>query len=264
MEQTIKVLFIGAGRMSQAIIAGLVKDSRFEISVTNNGNQKRLINLQDTYDVAVKTEWEKELTTFNIIVLAMPPEAHDEVLRLINPIIDGQLVITVAAGIGPTQLEQQLPKGTPVAWIMPNTAAELGQSTTLYTLGQYVQSFHQNVVEDLIKGIGVFEKVSEQQIHELTPITGSAPAFIYEIAESLVNSALESGITEDKARKLVAEMIGGAASMLKTGQSPKELKDQVATPGGVTWAGLNVLKENNLDGLMRDAIDACHKKAKRE
>ncbi|MDR6999225.1 pyrroline-5-carboxylate reductase [Neobacillus niacini] len=254
------VLFIGAGRMAQALIEGLNKN-KFAILVGNNGNEERLQEVRETYDVETTDNWHQHVSKMDIIILAMPPESHDPILVELAELIHGQLVITVAAGIDPSYLESKLPKGTPVAWIMPNTAAKLGKSMTLYALGQHVNQEQQVWIEALISGIGEFEQVTQQQIHELTAVTGSAPAFIYRVAEALEKITLESGVTTEQARKLVANMIAGSAEMLKTNADPAELADEVATPGGSTAAGLEVLDTNHLDHLMIDAIEACRQKA---
>ncbi|MBS4196629.1 pyrroline-5-carboxylate reductase [Lederbergia citri] len=254
------VLFIGAGRMAQALIKGLDKNE-FAILVGNNGNEQRLRDIKETFDVEITTHWSQEIHKMDIIILALPPESHEVILAKLSETISGQLVITVAAGIDPTYLESRLPKGTPVAWVMPNTAAMLGKSMTLYTLGQHVSQELQEWIEELICGIGEFEKVTEQQIHELTAVTSSAPAFIYRVAEALEKITIESGVSKVQARKLVANMIAGSAEMLKTNVAPAELADAVATPGGSTAAGLEVLDTNHLDHLMIDAIEACRQKA---
>ncbi|MBI0579194.1 pyrroline-5-carboxylate reductase [Neobacillus cucumis] len=254
------VLFIGAGRMAQALIEGLNKN-KFAILVGNNGNEERLHDVREIYDVETTDYWQQEVSMMDIIILAMPPESHDSILADLVDLVHGQLIITVAAGIGPTYLESKLPKGTAVAWVMPNTAAKLGKSMTLYALGQNVKQVQQDWIEALIYGIGEFEKVTEQQIHELTAVTGSAPAFIYRVAEALEKITMESGVSQEQARKLVANMIAGSAEMLKTNADPAELADEVATPGGSTAAGLEVLDTNHLDHLMIDAIEACRQKA---
>lgn len=256
------MLFIGAGRMAQAIIEGLKNKREFKIVVANRGNKERLDFVKDTFCVETTEYWNKEVSKANIIILAMPPEAHEPILHELANIITGQLVITVAAGIRPTYLEEILPKETPVAWVMPNTAAKLGESMTLYALGRNVNPTHAEWTEALISGIGEYEQVTEQQIIELTAITGSAPAFIYRIAEALEQITLESGVTKGQARKLVSQMIAGSAEMLKTNVDPLVLVNQVATPGGSTAAGLEVIDENHLDQLIRDAIDACREKAR--
>ncbi|WP_138418850.1 pyrroline-5-carboxylate reductase [Aquibacillus sediminis] len=257
-----QILFIGAGRMAQAIISGLADNDQFVITATNNGNKQRLREVEHTYGISTVDTWKDIIERVDVVVLALPPEGHESLLTELSSHINEQFIITVAAGIDPEYLEAKLPLHTPVAWVMPNTAAELGKSMTLYTCGQYVHDDHKKLLETILHGIGPFEQLTQQQVHQLTPITGSAPAFVYYLAESLVQQALGAGITEEQARKLVAQMIDGSAALLKTGESPKQLADQVATPGGVTAAGLQVFEANGFDKIAEDAICACHDRAK--
>lgn len=253
-----KVVFIGAGRMAQAIIAGLTKQSDWSIVVSNNGNVNRLEEMEQKYGVQTTDSWKEEIFDADAIVLAMPPEAHDSVLKELALFIDKQFVITVAAGIGPSYLEKSLPEQTPVAWLMPNTAASKGKSITLCAKGTQMEQVHEDMLEQILSSIGTAEIVSEEQVHTLTPITGSAPAFVYQMANNLVQSAKEAGISEQQARKLVADMIAGAASMLQTEEDPQDLINQVATPGGVTAAGLEVLEQHDFNSMMKQVIKACH------
>ncbi|WP_246367007.1 pyrroline-5-carboxylate reductase [Paraliobacillus salinarum] len=253
-----KVVFIGAGRMAQAIIAGLTKQSDWLIVVSNNGNVNRLEEMEQKYGVQTTDSWKEEIFDADVIVLAIPPEAHDSVLKELALFIDKQFVITVAAGIGPSDLEKSLPEQTPVAWLMPNTAASKGKSITLCAKGTQMEQVHEDMLEKILSSIGTAEIVSEEQVHTLTPITGSAPAFVYQMANNLVQSAKEAGISEQQARKLVADMIAGAASMLQTEEDPQDLINQVATPGGVTAEGLEVLEQHDFNSMMKQVIKACH------
>ncbi|WP_053217498.1 pyrroline-5-carboxylate reductase [Virgibacillus senegalensis] len=259
-----KILFIGAGRMAQAIIGGLAGNERFSITASNNDNEERLHYVKAAYGISVSNDWRQEVANSDIVLLAMPPEIHPPLLEDLARLIDNQLVITVAAGISPSLLEDALPEGTPVAWVMPNTAARLSESSTLYAAGKHVELHHKQLLEEILMGIGAFENVTEEQLYELTAITGSAPAFIYRIAESLKNQAAAVGISEQQARKLVAQMIAGSAAMLQTGEDPAELADQVATPGGSTAAGLRVLDEKGIDQLMQQAVTACREKSRQD
>jgi pyrroline-5-carboxylate reductase len=259
-----KVLFIGAGRMAQAIIAGLKDKVEFDVLVTNSGDRERLDFVRDTYSVETTMDWKSKVHAVDIIILAIPPEAHERELKALASLIERQLIITVAAGISPTYLESMLPEETPVAWIMPNTAAKIGMSMTLYSPGKHVDFEHIEWIQSLICGIGEFELVSEQQIFDLTAITGSAPAFIYRVAEALEEITLMSGVSKEQARKLVAQMIAGSAEMLKTNVSTEELVNEVATPGGSTASGLKVLEEKQLDQMIKQAIQACREKVQGE
>ena len=259
-ESNKKILFIGAGRMAQAIIAGL-NNTDMTIVVSNNGDAKRLEEVERKFGVLTTDSWKEEIEDADMIVLAIPPEAHESVLKEMELFVDRHFIVTLAAGIDTTYLEASLPEGTPTAWVMPNPAASLGKSVTLYTLGKHVGEQHEKMLEVLLTSIGSSEKVTEDQVHALTPITGSGSAFIYQMAASLIASAMDTGVTEGKARKLVADMIHGAAAMLQSGESPKKLIDQVASPGGVTAAGLEVMDDGQFDQMMQDVVTACHKRA---
>ncbi|MDN4072259.1 pyrroline-5-carboxylate reductase [Fictibacillus terranigra] len=256
-------LFIGAGRMAESMIKGLQssKDQDISIIAGNQGNTERLQQLFSLYGIETTTDWIHHVRESSVIVLAVPPDAHDAVLEQLSPVIDGQLVISVAAGIGLQKLESNLPSGTPVAWVMPNTASEAGESVSIYTHAQNLDDGQIERLKILLDSIGSSEKCTEEQIHKLTAVTGSAPAFLYEFASALIHAAASYGISEGQARKLVSQMIYGSAVMLKSGVSPIDLREAVTTPGGATAAGLEVLKEADFGQLVQKAVQAANDRA---
>ncbi|WP_110111950.1 pyrroline-5-carboxylate reductase [Bacillus sp. CGMCC 1.16541] len=261
MTKKPRLLFIGAGRMAQAIIAGLVPANKDSIIVTNNGNVQRLAEVSDKYGIVVAKNWRDEVKNVDVVVLAMPPQAHGELLTELSHHVTGQLVVTVAAGIGPSYMEERLPKGTPVAWIMPNTAAMIGESMSLYAIGQHVTDMHKEVLVAILNGIGQSQLCTEEVVHHLTAITGSAPAFFYSFTEALISKEKQYGVDESVAKQLVIQMVYGSSLLLKREGNPAELREQVTTPGGATAEGLKVMKEYLFAEMMGKAIDATNKKA---
>ncbi|HET7628604.1 MAG TPA: pyrroline-5-carboxylate reductase [Bacillales bacterium] len=262
--ETPRILFIGAGRMAEAILAGLVSHEKFDreqLMIANHTDNERLQCLQQQYGVSFTFDWREEVSDKDVILLACPPEAHPEVLETLSKLVDGQFVVSVAAGIGTEKLQQSLPEGTPVAWVMPNTAADIGESISLYSLGSYVTDQHKKMLQHMLAGIGESQACTDQQIHVLTAITGSAPAFIYRFAEILEKAAMHYGISQEQARKLVVQMIYGSGAMLKNGEAPDELRQQVTSPGGATAAGLEVLAQNNFSGIVKEAVTAVNARA---
>ncbi|WP_226656064.1 pyrroline-5-carboxylate reductase [Pseudalkalibacillus hwajinpoensis] len=254
------ILFIGAGRMAEAIFSGLNQsDAIGKITISNQSDQTKLAHLKATYKVETG-EWQEVLSNHDVVILAMPPAAHPDVLQELSSKVTKHFVITVAAGIGPSILEASLP-GLPTAWIMPNTAADIGESMSLFACGEYVKQEHRKVLQTILDAIGESEELSEQQIHDLTAVTGSAPAFVYHFAEALEKSAQSYGLSSEVARKLVVQMIFGSASMLKDGREAGDLRDQVTTPGGATAAGLEVLEKANFTKLLHEAVLAVNDKA---
>ncbi|HEU5139934.1 MAG TPA: pyrroline-5-carboxylate reductase [Bacillales bacterium] len=263
-ENTPRVLFIGAGRMAEAIFAGLIHNNdahKKNIMISNRSNGQKLMELEERYGVRSTRQWQDAVSEADVILLAMPPEAHPEVLAELDALVDGQFIVTVAAGIGPTQLEAALPAGTPTAWVMPNTAADIGESISLYTYGKAVDDHHRQMLEVILAAIGDSQECTEEQIHKLTAITGSAPAFIYFIAENLEEAAMQYGIDRKQAKKLVTQMIYGSGAMLKNGGEAADLRQQVTSPGGATAAGLEVLTEHQLPEILKEAVSAVNARA---
>lgn len=257
------ILFIGAGRMAEAIFSGLKQSEHIgTITISNQSDKQRLEQLKAIYQVET-ANWQEVASEQDVIILAMPPSAHPAVLEELSKLVTKPFVITVAAGIGPSVLEEALP-GRATAWIMPNTAADVGESMSLYACGQHVTNDHRKMLQLILDGIGESEELSEEQIHELTAVTGSAPAFLYQFAEALEQSARSYGISKVQASKLVVQMIYGSAAMLKDGREAGDLRDQVTTPGGATAAGLEVLQEANFSELLHEAVVAVNQKAKEQ
>lgn len=257
-----RILFIGAGRMAEAIFSGLVhRKGEFieEIIISNRSDQARLQSMQERYGVTTTTRWQDHVAGADVILMAMKPGDHQAVLQELAPLIDGQFVMTVAAGVGTALLEKHLPEGTPVAWVMPNTAAMVGQSMSIYTYGAHARPEHKQALEMILDGIGDSVECTEEQIHDLTAITGSAPAFLYRFTELLEAAAVSYGVTAEQARKMVIGMVYGSATMLKeTGIAPATLRDGVTTPGGATAAGLRVLEEAGLPQMLKGAVEATN------
>jgi len=259
------ILFIGAGRMSEAIIAGITANSYEQVNsiyVANQKNIDRVHELAIKYQVQPIEKLEDMVEKVNMIVLAMPPSEHEVVLRKLKPFITSQFVVTVAAGISPSYMETFLPKGTAVGWIMPNTAAMVGHSISLYTYGTSVSERHHSQMELLVNSIGTSQYCTEDEIHDLTAVTGSAPAFLYLFVESLIEQTEKFGVSKETAEKLVKEMVIGSAEMLKGNMTPKELREQVTTPGGATEEGINVLRNRHFQEILQEAVVATNRKAK--
>lgn len=259
------LLMVGAGRMAEAILAGIVKnkDNSFEtITMTNFSNKTKLEQLKQNYPIHISLDWESEITSHDVILLASPPHTQEDILRKLASKVHGQLIITVAAGIDTSFMEERLPIGTPVCWMMPNTAAQVGQSMSTFSCGQYVEKSHREILSEILASIGVAEEMSEQHVHDLTAITGSSPAFIYAFVEALEEAALDYGVTRDQARRLVVNMFKGSIAMLEEGHDPKDLMQQVASPGGSTAEGLEVLKNQDFSAIIKQAIMATNKHAR--
>ncbi|MCS1352734.1 pyrroline-5-carboxylate reductase [Mechercharimyces sp. CAU 1602] len=261
--EKVNIIVIGAGRMAEAIVAGLLQHKREDVGrivITNRSRRERLQELKNRYRVEVAHTWQEEIGEADVVLLAIPPTEHHEVLDALAPYITKQLVITIAGGIGLTPLTERLPSGTAVAWIMPNTAAQIGESISPFTMNN-VDQLQRSWVELLVGGIGSGVECTEQEVINLTAITGSAPAFIYRIAEVLGGLTEERGIEPETGRRLVAQMIYGTSKMLMQEGEPAQLREQVTSPGGSTAAGLQSLEDHGFEKIFCEAIRATDRRA---
>lgn len=257
-------LFIGAGRMSEAILSGLITsgEERASIVVSNRRDKEKLSKLAERYGVRATQDAVAEAKHADTIVLCSPPDQVSDVLARLAPVLRGQLVMSVAAGIDVTYMKKRMPDKTPAAWIMPNTGAMIASSISPFTVSEDIGDGEFAEVERIVKSIGDGYRTTEDQVHALTAVTGSAPAFFYLYYEAMVKCASEAGVSNEDAAFLVKTMMKGSLAMLSEGYDAESLIDQVASPGGSTREGLNVLEDHDLEGLIKKAVKAANDHAR--
>lgn len=257
-------LFIGAGRMSEAILSGLVTsgEEASSIVVANRQDKEKLSTLSERYGVRTTQDAVEEAKHADTIVLCSPPDQVSDVLGQLTPVLGGQLVISVAAGIDVTYMKKRMPVGTAAAWIMPNTGAMIASSISPYTVSEDIQDGELKEVERIVQSIGEGYRTNEKKVHALTAVTGSAPAFFYLYYEAMVKCASEAGVSNEDAAFLVRNMMQGSLAMLSEGYDAETLIDQVASPGGSTREGIQVLEDGDMAGLIKEAVKAANAHAK--
>lgn len=258
-----RISFIGAGSMAEAILSGLLKKGMISpesIHVTNRTNIDRLHELQEQYQVRCLQEKKEAVKLGDILILAVKPKDVNEAIESIKPYIrKEQLLISVLAGVSTEYLEYRIGIDMPVIRAMPNTSAAIGLSATALKAGKHASEDHLQLAETLFQAIGTtvtFE--NEQELHAVTGISGSGPAYIYYFAEAMEEAAKHLGISSDKARSLIIQTILGAASMLSNSdEHPSILRQKVTSKGGTTEAGISTLEHFR----SREALVECIKRA---
>jgi pyrroline-5-carboxylate reductase len=257
--------FLGAGQMATALVGGWTKAGlldaarsraadpfaeargRFEKAtgvVTVNGNR----------DVAAACD---------VLVLAVKPQVLPAVLAELRPALHaGHLVISIAAGVTLQALADGLGSTVRLVRVMPNTPCLVGASATGYSPGSTATPDDVELVGKLFGAVGKAYRVSEPQLDAVTGLSGSGPAYVYAFIEALADGGVRCGLPRDVAQSLAAQTVLGAAKMvLETGQHPAVLKDAVASPGGTTIAGLQVLERAAFRSAAIDAVEAATKRA---
>lgn len=252
--------FIGAGNMAEAIITGLLNTGcpKERIFVTNKSNNERLIYMNNNYGIGVNYDRQLQelIDQSEVVILAMKPKDLFAALdHLKSHLKSDQLIISVLAGASSKQISECLGTKNPIIRAMPNTSATVGQSATGIARGVNADDSHVRIAEEIFSAIGTTTVVDEDDLHLVTGLAGSGPAYIYRIVESLEQAAVSLGLKEEAAKALVRQVIIGAAEMLKNSDvDPGELRRKVTSPGGTTAAGLRALENHQLPKALLEAV----------
>ncbi|REB10114.1 pyrroline-5-carboxylate reductase [Sporosarcina sp. BI001-red] len=261
-----KVVFVGAGSMAEAVIAGICKQGTVRpsnIFVTNRADEERLQLLKSTYGISLVSTDKTELRTADLVVLATKPKDIYTVMEQISPLLNKQAVIlSVLAGVSIDTIESGLGKHA-IARSMPNTSAAIGKSATGVAFNCSTSPNEKQEILELLSSIGIVAEVEEDDLHAVTALSGSGPAYIYYLAEALETAAIRAGIEQSIARDLIIQTIEGAACMLRqTQEEPSLLRKNVTSPGGTTEAGLRALTSGGFHEAVFSCIDQAEKRSR--
>ncbi|QDV48626.1 pyrroline-5-carboxylate reductase [Gimesia fumaroli] len=253
--------FIGAGRMATALAAGLISSgftSADHVSASDTYEAARDSFTRETGAQAV----ESNLTVVEqseIIVLSVKPQHVAEVLEEIKETLtDQQLLVSIAAGCPLSLFVEKLGKTKRLIRVMPNTPCLVKQGASAFARGGQASETDASLVESLLSTVGTAVEVPEAQLDAVTGLSGSGPAYIYQIIEALSDGGVRMGLPRHIATQLAAQTVKGAAEMvLETGEHPGALKDAVTSPGGTTIAGIHALEAGGLRNSLINAVSAA-------
>ncbi|AZB43165.1 pyrroline-5-carboxylate reductase [Bacillus sp. FJAT-42376] len=263
----LKVAFIGAGSMAEAMISGLIASGiadRKNIFVTNRSNVKRRTEIANKYGILSMKINELPFDEIDTFILAMKPKDAEKALQILKENIQAnQVIISVLAGISNQYIESFLHNGQQIIRAMPNTSSMIGESATALAPGPAASMENVWLAEEIMSSIGKVFVLRENQMDLFTGIAGSGPAYFYYLMESIEKTAAENGMDPDLARRAGAQTILGAAKMIMSQeQTPAQLRKNVTSPNGTTAAGLEALKCNGGGHAIAQAILSAAERSK--
>jgi pyrroline-5-carboxylate reductase len=188
----------------------------------------------------------------DLVVLAVKPNVLDEVAPDLAKA--GTPVISILAGTSLETLHTALP-GLDLIRVMPNLGAQLRQAVLCVAYGRTVGDDERKRAAELLGLVGEVVELDEGLIDAATAIMGCTPGYLALLAEILVEAGAKEGLTEDQSRRMAAKAMSATGGLLEV-REPGELKRAVASPGGMTEAGLKALEEHDLRGALQAAVDA--------
>ncbi|MDF0531709.1 pyrroline-5-carboxylate reductase [Tsukamurella sp. 8F] len=249
---------IGGGRIGEALLGGLIAAGHEPGTLTVvEHSADRGAKLAERHGVNAVTAADEGLAGADVVVVAVKPDVVDSVLPAIAA-AGVPLVVSVAAGVPLRRFEAALPDGTAVVRVMPNTPMLVGKAMSGVAGGAAATEAHVATVVELMSSVGEVLVVPESKLDAVTALSGSGPAYLFLVAEAMIDAGVDLGLTRDQASLLATRTIEGAgALMVETSQSPTELRAGVTSPGGTTAAAVRELEKNGLRPAFYSATRAC-------
>ena len=259
-----KLAVLGAGKLGGILLRAYVKQGLFSakrVTATVKHGEKAA-SLANELEVNVTTDNRKAAHGADIVLLGVKPQVIREVLKEIAPELNEEtLLISVAASVPTSYIEQHIGGNVPVVRAMPNTCSRVGSGMTGICRGTHAGPEHLETARAMFDAVGRTVIVDEKNMDAVTGLSASGPAFAYIILESLAEAGVKVGLPRDISTLLAAQTMKGAASVvLETGDHPALLKDSVTTPAGCTIDGILELEEGKLRvTLIKAVVKATHR-----
>jgi len=258
--------FIGAGRMATALARGCVERGLVapqQLLAADPSSEARDRFSRQVPGRQLFAESRVVLERAEIVFLAVKPQVMNQVLAEIrDDVQNSQLVVSIAAGVTLARLAAGLSSGSRLVRVMPNTPCLVGRGASCYSRGSFATKEDGEKVKQVLTSVGIAHEVEEELLDAVTGLSGSGPAFVYLMIESLMAGGVAQGLPQTLALELAAQTVRGAAEMVQTtGLSPEELREQVTSPGGTTLAGLETLEQLKVETAFKQAVEAAARRS---
>ncbi len=267
MASKLTIGFLGAGKMALALARGFVQAglTTAEQILASDPVEAARMSFEGAVGARTTAVNGDVLKFANILVLAVKPAQIEELIGEIQTgFSENHLLISIAAGVPLTKLEQRLGGGARVIRVMPNTPALVGASATAFALGRFATAEDGRRAHELFSAVGVAYRVKESLLDAVTGLSGSGPAYVYLMIEALSDGGVAAGLPRDIATRLAAQtVLGGAKMVLETGLHPGALKDMVTSPGGTTIEGIHELEKGGVRAALMSAVRTAAEKSRK-
>lgn len=258
--RTMKIGFIGAGNMTQALVKGMLesKEIKPENILISNRTEGKLLKMSEQFQVQTRSHNQEVINEADVVILAVKPQdlpaAIEGLSMLFNP---NQIIISLAAGITFKTLKKQLPVGRLVR-LMPNTPSLIGRGVIGYMSPNDSDEFVSSLMEDLFSNLGYVMKVeTEDQFDALMIACSSGTGFVFEMMLYWQDWIEEHGFLPEVSRKMTIETFVGASLLAaqSVGIDIEELQARVTSKKGVTAAGLASMRELEIERALRISFE---------
>jgi pyrroline-5-carboxylate reductase len=250
-----ELVIVGGGKMGEALLGGLLAAGwadAADITVVEPVAERR-DELAGRFPGLVTSA---EPVAAAGAVIAVKPQMVAEVCGVLGA-LGVPRIVSIAAGIRLATMEAEVPAGTAIVRAMPNTPAVVGRGAAAIAGGASADDDDLAWAEGILGAVGIVVRVTEPELDLVTGLSGSGPAYVFLVAEALIDAGVAAGLDREIATELGTQTLLGAAELLATGQPAAELRANVTSPNGTTFEGVKVLEESGIREMFTAAVRAA-------
>ncbi len=256
----IRLSFLGAGTMASAMVDGLLAKRSVAAGdmAAICGPDPTGAALAARTGIRLAGTIDELVSGADAVVVAFKPQNLASADPRLAEATSGRLVISILAGKRLARLAESFPKARNIVRCMPNTPGRIGAGITAWCPMRELAPADRAIVGTVLGALGRAVELPEAQLDAVTGLSGSGPAYVFEFAAALRDAGIAAGLAPDAADSLARETLLGAARLLeRDAKSPEKLRDEVTSPNGTTFAGLQCLSAGDFRGLIRRAVLAA-------
>lgn len=258
--------FIGAGKMAEALIGGLLSKGVFGVDeiIACAPSKGTRLRISKEYGIKMYDSAKDLVPKCDLVVLAVKPAQVSALFEEEGTRIGaGKIVVSIVAGLSIGKLKSYVPDAK-VVRVMPNHCCMVHEGAMGYTCDNRMTAAEKESIVKILGSVGLAIEVPETYIDAITGIAGSSPAFIYMVIDAMADAGVLNGLSRRDSVILASQSVLGAAKMvLDTGKHPDVLRDEVCSPGGTTIEGVRILEEMGLRSAVISAVDGTIEKSRR-
>lgn len=257
-----RLLVIGGGNMGAALLGGLLDAGLHEppeIAVAEVLEVRRAV-LAERFPGIHVVGWPADLTASAAVIAVKPTDASSATELAVAA--GATRILSIAAGVRLSTLEDAAGPDVAVIRAMPNTPALVGEGASAIAGGGGCSEEDLAWAESVLSSVGTVDRLPEELLDAFTGVVGSGPAYVFLVAESLRDAAIEQGLEAAVAQRVVTQLLVGSAALLRREGDPAALREAVTSPNGTTAAGLEVLADEDLRGAFAGAVEAATRRSR--
>lgn len=265
-SEPVDLVVVGGGNMGAALLGGIVDATAAGSAVVGSIG---VVELDEPRRAELAERFPGVAVTASIppcrsaIVAVKPGGAPDVAAAVAGA--GARRVLSIAAGVATAALDHAVgapASGVAIIRAMPNTPALVGLGAAAICGGASADDDDLAWAEGLLRAVGTVDRLDESDLDAFTAVIGSGPAYLFLVAEALIDAAVDEGLAPDVAQRTVTRLLVGSARLLEREGDPATLRRNVTSPGGTTAAGLERLDAHDLRGAVRDAVAAATRRSR--